>query len=73
MEPQYDPTGTPNRRLLTVPEAAKALRTSRSTIYRQFLEGELRWVRVGSSRRVTAAEIDRYIRQHTEGGTDGDD
>ena len=43
--------------LLTVSEAAAALRISRSSIYRLFDAGELAWVQIGSSRRVTSAEI----------------
>ena len=52
--------------LLTVPEAAAALRISRSSIYRLFDSGELSWVLVCSKRRVSAAEIFRFIAAHTE-------
>lgn len=52
--------------LLTIPEAAARLRISRSSIYRLFDAGELRWVRVCASRRVSAAEINRFIAEHTE-------
>lgn len=52
--------------LLTVSEAAAALRISRSSIYRLFDAGELAWVQIGSSRRVTWAEIHRFIAAHTE-------
>ena len=52
--------------LLTVSEAAAALRISRSSIYRLFDAGELAWVQIGSSRRVTSAEIHRFIAAHTE-------
>jgi excisionase family DNA binding protein len=45
--------------LLTVSEAAAALRISRSSIYRLFDAGELAWVQIGSSRRVTSVEIHR--------------
>ena len=54
------------RLLLTVSEAATALRISRSSIYRLFDAGELRWVQIGASRRVTSAEIHRFIAAHTE-------
>jgi excisionase family DNA binding protein len=40
------------RLLLTVSEAASALRISRSSIYRLFDAGELGWVQIGASRRV---------------------
>jgi excisionase family DNA binding protein len=53
-------------RLLTVQEAAAALRTSRSSIYRLFDAGELCWARVCGKRRITGAEIDRFIAAHTE-------
>jgi len=42
--------------LLTIPEVATALRISRSSVYRLFDGGELRWVRVGSTRRVSSVE-----------------
>lgn len=51
--------------LLTVTEAAAALRISRPTIYRLFAAGDLRWVQVGAHRRVTAAEINRFNEAHT--------
>ncbi|MGO8770848.1 MAG: helix-turn-helix domain-containing protein [Mycobacterium sp.] len=54
------------RLLLTVSEAATALRISRSSIYRLFDAGELRWVQTGAARRVTSAEIHRFIAAHTE-------
>ena len=52
--------------LLTIPEAAAALRISRSSIYRLFDSGELSWVLVCGKRRVSTAEIHRFIAAHTE-------
>jgi excisionase family DNA binding protein len=52
--------------LLKVSEAAAALRISRSSIYRLFESGELAWVQICASRRVTSAEIHRFIAAHTE-------
>ena len=52
--------------LLKVPEAAAALRISRASIYRLFDAGELAWVQIGASRRVTSEEIHRFIAAHTE-------
>jgi excisionase family DNA binding protein len=63
----HDPSGPPGGgRLLTILEAAAALGISRSSIYRLFGAGELRWVRVCGRRRVTTAEINRFIDAHTE-------
>jgi excisionase family DNA binding protein len=53
-------------RLLTIVEAADALRISRSSVYRLFDAGQLAWVQIGASRRVTSSEIDRFIAAHTE-------
>jgi excisionase family DNA binding protein len=62
-----DQGGAPRRALLlTIPEVAAALRISRSSVYRLFDGGQLGWVRVGGTRRVTPAEIDRFITEHTE-------
>ena len=52
--------------LLKVSEAAAALRISRSSLYRLSESGELAWVQIGASRRVTSAEIHRFIAAHTE-------
>ena len=52
--------------LLKVSEAAAALRISRSSLYRLFESGELAWVQIGASRRVTSARIHRFIAAHTE-------
>lgn len=54
------------RRLLTIVEAADALRISRSSVYRLFDARQLAWVQIGASRRVTSSEIDRFIAAHTE-------
>jgi excisionase family DNA binding protein len=52
--------------LLTIPEAAAALRVSRSSIYRLFDSGELSWVQICGKRRVSTDEINRFIAAHTE-------
>jgi excisionase family DNA binding protein len=52
--------------LLTVQETAAKFKSSRATVYRLFAAGELAWVQIGARRRVTAAEIDRFIAEHTE-------
>jgi excisionase family DNA binding protein len=67
----FDPSSTNfsqagRRRLLTVKEAAEAMCISRSSVYRLFDAGQLAWVQIGSSRRVTSAEIERFIAAHTE-------
>lgn len=47
--------------LYTIPEAARALRLSRSTLYILIARGELDTVTVGRLRRVPAAAIDAYV------------
>lgn len=48
--------------LLTVNEAAEALRLSRATVYRLFRTQKLRSVRIGFRRLVRASELERIIR-----------
>jgi excisionase family DNA binding protein len=60
------PAGMRAASLLTLREAADALRISRSSLYRLFDAGELSWVRVCGTRRVSSAEIERFISDHTE-------
>jgi excisionase family DNA binding protein len=50
--------------LLTVSQAMGVLQVSRATVYRLFEAGELRWVQIGARRRITAAEIERFIAEH---------
>lgn len=51
--------------LLTIPETAATLRTCKATVYNLMERGELRWVQVAGKRRVAAAEIERFIAEHT--------
>jgi hypothetical protein len=54
----------------TAAEAARWIDSTpdapRRSIYRLFEAGELAWVQIGASRRVTSAEIHRFIAAHTE-------
>gem|GEM_PF-1414632 len=46
---------------LTIPEAARALRVSRSTIYRLINDGLLDTVQVRSNTRIRPADLDRFL------------
>jgi excisionase family DNA binding protein len=59
-------SATPIRPLLTVAEVMATLRVSRAGVYRLFSAGDLRWIQVGAHRRVSAAEIDRFVAEHTQ-------
>lgn len=50
--------------LLTVSQAMSVLQVSRATLYRLFAAGELRWVQIGAHRRVSVAEVHRFIAEH---------
>ncbi len=53
-------TATGDQLLLTVPEAAKRLSLSRSTVYELIRRGELTAVKVGGARRIPAVALERY-------------
>lgn len=56
----------PRVQLLTVAEVMADMRISRTGLYRLFNAGELAWVQVGAHRRVSSAEVSRYITEHTQ-------
>lgn len=58
------PDSRPRPTLLTVPEAAKAMRCGKTTVYSLFKLGELKSVKVANRRFVTAAEVERFIAEH---------
>jgi excisionase family DNA binding protein len=53
--------------LLTVPEAATALRLSRGTVYKKIQRGELPAVYVGATVRVPAAALARALTRSGRG------
>lgn len=59
------PAETQPEPLLTVLDIARILQISRPTIYKLFNTGRLRYVRIGAHRRVTAAELRRFLAANT--------
>jgi excisionase family DNA binding protein len=55
-EPQY-------RLLLTVEEAAQALRVSRSKVYMLLMQKRLFGVKVGAARRIPVKALEEYVDQ----------
>ncbi len=47
--------------LLTIPEAALALKVSRGSIYNLMKSGRLPSLKIGASRRIEVAAIDRLL------------
>ena len=47
--------------LLTAEEVAQALGVGRTTVYRLMSNGELRGVRIGTSRRFTQGEVEAFV------------
>jgi excisionase family DNA binding protein len=47
--------------LLTVTEAADALRLSRSTVYELIYAGTLLSVKIGSCRRIRRSDLERFV------------
>jgi excisionase family DNA binding protein len=53
---------TANRSYLySIPQAAKVLSISRSTLYRRICEGQIRAIKLGVLVRIQSTEVDRYI------------
>jgi len=53
--------------LLTVPQTAERLGLGRSTVYEFIRSGELPSLRVGRLRRITAADLDAFVKKLKEG------
>jgi len=56
--------------LVTVPEAARRLALSRSTLYRLIRQGQLRTIRVGRARRVPVGELVRFVERQSGSAPD---
>lgn len=47
--------------LLTVPEAAFAMKMGKSRVYQMVRKGEIKSVKIGKSRRLLKAAVDEYV------------
>ena len=56
-----------DRRLVTLPEAARFLSARRGSLYDLLAIGRLASVHIGRSRRIPMGEVRRYIRERLEG------
>lgn len=54
-------SGTPQRLLLTVEEAADLIGICRSNMFKLIRQGEVKSVKVGRLRRITPAALDDFI------------
>jgi excisionase family DNA binding protein len=52
--------------LLTVVDAARHLRISRSKVYELLAAGELPSVRIGRNRRITMSDLADFVENHLE-------
>ena len=48
-------------RLLKIPQAAAYSGESRATLYKEWKNGNLKFVKMGNSTRIEVSELDRYI------------
>ena len=55
---------------LTIAEAAEYLRVSSRTVYRWCNSGKLKFFRVSKSTRIALSDLERFIANNTEGGTE---
>lgn len=53
--------------LYTITEVAQMLRIGRTKIYDMINSGELRSMKIGSARRISGAELDRYFNSSASG------
>lgn len=60
----------PDLRLYTVNDVAERLQLSRATVYKHIESGKLQTLRVGQKRRVSPAQLARFIEDlESKGGT----
>lgn len=57
----------------TIPEAAKKLRVTRAALYKWMKEGRLKFVLVGSERRITSSAIDAFVKAGNVSKASADD
>ncbi len=57
------PTANPEPNILTVSEAANALRIGRTAMYELLSKGEIPSFTVGRSRRLRRSDLDDYIKR----------
>ncbi len=53
-----------NMKLYTIPEVSEILKVTRDTIYRWMRAGELKTVKIGSTRRVLASDLEEFVNSH---------
>jgi excisionase family DNA binding protein len=58
--------------LARVPEVARCLSLSRSKVYQMMDSGELKYVKLGKSRRLRWSDVMALIEANTVSGADGD-
>lgn len=65
------PPDVPRRLQYSVPEAAALLGVSESTVWVLLREGRLRGRKVGAARRISAAELERFVASEDDGAARG--
>lgn len=56
--------------LLTVDEAARRLSLGRSHLYELVMRGDIDTIKLGRSRRIPAAALDRFVSERLEAASD---
>lgn len=51
----------PTPRLLSIPQAVAYSGEGRATLYKEWKQGNLKFVKMGGSTRIEVEELDRYI------------
>ena len=66
VKPSLDASPTPLRLLVRPEVGAQAIDVSRAGIYKLMAEGRIKSIKIGRSRRIPVAELERWVTEEVE-------